>query len=139
MLTPSLAPEGTTMTLDPIEEMIGKPLEKMAPGQLARYVTYYQREANSISLTDPPTVRETSIFKALQSEYGKDRTAALFRHIFLKEGGRMEITKGQREYVAHRHFTTAMRWWTEKIDVELQSKGKAKESVASRFTFASEL
>ena len=125
--------------LDPIEEMIGKPLEKMAPGQLARYVTYYQREANGIELTDPPTVRETSIFKSLQKEYGKDRTAALFRHIFLKEGGRMEVTRGQQEYIAHRHFSTVMRWWTEKIDVSLQATQTRKESVSSRFVFATEL
>lgn len=128
-----------TTELDPIEGMIGKRLEEMKPGQLARYVTYYQREANDIKLTDPPTVREVSIFKALQTEYGKERTAALFRHIFLKEGGRMEITKGQHEYVAHRHFTTAMRWWTEKIDVSLQATETRKESVSSRFTFATEL
>lgn len=125
--------------LDPVEKIIGKPLEQMAPGQLARYVTIYQKEANGISLTDPPTVREVSIFKALQREYGKERTAALLRHIFLKEGGRMEITRGQQEYVAHRHFTTAMRWWTEKIDVSLQATVTRKESVSSRFTFATEL
>ena len=125
--------------LDPVEKTIGKPLEQMAPGQLARYVTIYQKEANGISLTDPPTVREVSIFKALQREYGKERTAALLRHIFLKEGGRMEITRGQQEYIAHRHFTTAMRWWTEKIDVSLQATVTRKKSVSSRFTFATEL
>lgn len=125
--------------LDPIEAMIGKPLERMAPGQLARYVTYYQREANDIQLVDPPTVRETSIFSSLQREYGKDRTAALFRHIFLKEGGRMEVRKGEKEFISHRHFTTAMRWWTEKLDVAVQAKVQRKASVAERFTFSKEL
>lgn len=128
-----------TQELDPIEEMIGKPLERMAPGQLARYVTYYQREANGIQLVDPPTVRETSVFKSLQNEYGKERTAALIRHIFLNQGGRMEVRKGEKEYVSHRHFTTAMRWWTERIDVSLQAKSEKKASVEERFKFSKEL
>lgn len=125
--------------LDPIEEMIGKSLEQMAPAQLARYITYYQREANGIQLVDPPTVRETAIFKSLQNEYGKERTAALIRHVFLEEGGRMEVRKGEKEFISHRHFTTAMRWWTEKLDVAVQAKVQRKASVAERFTFSKEL
>lgn len=125
--------------LDPIEEMIGKPLEQMAPAQLARYITYYQREANGIQLTDPPTVRETSIFKSLQNEYGKERTAALLRYIFLQEGGRMEVRKGEKEYIAHRHFTTAMRWWTDKLDIALQVEAKDDTEDDTEFIFATEL
>lgn len=133
--------EGITMSeeLDPVEEVIGKPLERMAPGELARYVTIYQREANNIFLTDPPTIREVSVFKSFQKEYGKDRTAALFRHVFLKNGGRMEVRKGEKEYVAHRHFSTAMRWWTERIDVMLQARTEQKAKVSERFIFTSEL
>ena len=125
--------------LDPIEEMIGKSLERMAPGQLARYVTYYQREANGIQLVDPPTVRETAIFKSLQNEYGKERTAALIRHVFLEEGGRMEVRKGEKEYIAHRHFTTAMRWWTDKLDIALQVEAKDDTEDDTEFIFATEL
>ena len=125
--------------LDPIEEMIGKPLEQMAPAQLARYITYYQREANGIQLVDPPTVRETAIFKSLQNEYGKERTAALIRHVFLEEGGRMEVRKGEKEYIAHRHFTTAMRWWTDKLDIALQVEAKDDTEDDTEFIFATEL
>ena len=128
-----------TDELDTVEKMIGRPLEQMAPGQLARYVTYYQREANGIQLVDPPTVRETAVFKSLQNEYGKKRTAALIRHIFLNQGGRMEVRKGEKEYISHRHFTTAMRWWTERIDVSLQAKSEKKASVEERFKFSKEL
>lgn len=125
--------------LDPIEGMIGKPLEQMAPAQLARYITYYQREANGIQLVDPPTVRETAIFKSLQNEYGKERTAALIRHVFLEEGGRMEVRKGEKEHIAHRHFTTAMRWWTDKLDIALQVEAKDDTEDDTEFIFATEL
>ena len=138
---PLLTPEGIQMSieLDPIEEMIGKPLEQMAPAQLARYITYYQREANSIQLVDPPGVRETSTFKSLQGEYGKERTAALLRHIFLKEGGRLEVRKGEQEYISHRHFTTAMRWWTDKLDIALQVEANDDPEDDIEFVFATEL
>ena len=128
-----------TDELDPVEEMIGRPLEQMAPAQIARYISLYQREANDISLVDPPTHRETAIFKSLQREYGSDHVAALIRHIFLKNGGRMEVRKGEHEYIAHRHFTTAMRWWTDKLNIELQAKATQKSNVDEQFIFASEL
>lgn len=128
-----------TNELDPVEEMIGRPLEQMAPAQVARYISLYQREANSISLVDPPTHRETAIFKSLQREYGADHVAALIRHVFLKNGGRMEVRKGEYEYIAHRHFTTAMRWWTDRLNIELQAKVERKSKVSERFVFSKEL
>lgn len=128
-------------TLDPIEEMIGKPLEKMAPMQLARYITYYHREANGIQLVDPPGNAEVSTLKGFQKHYGPERAADILRFLFLVKGGTYEVF-GNTETIEHRHFTSGMRRWSNKIDIELQKKSQKsqpKKRTSERFVFAREL
>lgn len=127
-----------TKQLDPIEEMIGKSLERMRPGELARYITIYQREANGIQLVDPPRHIEVSTLKNFQKHYGPDRAAAIVRFLFLQEGGKYEVW-GERQFIEHHHFTSGMRRWSNKIDIALQVKANDKPEDDTEFIFATEL
>lgn len=126
--------------LDPVEDLIGKPLEQMAPGQLARYITIYQLEANGIQLVDPPGHAEVSALKAFQKHYGPDRAANIIRFLFLRHGGTYDVW-GTDDLIEHRHFTSGMRRWTNKIDIDLQKKAwvAQHEDEDDDLVFATEL
>lgn len=125
------------MSLDPIEEELGAPLEEMKPHQLVKYVKTYQKEVNGIELSGSPQ-GDLSTMKAFQRDYGKERAAAIIRDLFLKGEGKAKVTK-QEEILTVRHFSTGLRWWTDKVDHRLQSATKADFEVDDEFTFATEL
>ena len=114
-------------TLDPIEEMIGMPLEKMRGGHLARYITYYHLEANGIHLVDPPGQIEVSALNGFKRHYGADRSAAIFRFLFLEKGGTYDVW-GETQTIEHRHFQSNMRRWMNKIDIELQKRSLVRQA-----------
>lgn len=125
------------MTKDPIEEGMGKALEEMKPHELVRYITNFQQEINGLQLPSAPQA-DLSVMKTFQRDYGPERAAAVLRFLFSKNGGKYEVVR-DREVITHRHFSKGLRWWTDKIDLTLQTSAQAEKEVATDFTFAEDL
>ena len=123
--------------LDIIEEKMGKPLEKMKPHELVKYVTNFQQEVNGLQLPSAPHA-DLSVMKTFQKDYGAERAAAVLRFLFSKQGGKYEVGL-DKEAITPRHFSRGLRWFTDKIDLTLQQAGKAEEEVADEFIFAEDL
>ena len=125
------------MTLDPIEEELGKRLEEMKPHELVRYIHIHQKEVHEVELASSPQA-DLATMKAFQRDYGPERAGAILRDLFIKGGGKAKVTR-EEELLTVRHFSKGLRWWTDKVDIRLQSAGKADRDVATEFTFAEDL
>lgn len=125
------------MSLDPIEEKIGKALEKMKPHELAKYVNTYQKEVNGIELSGNPQA-DFATMKAFQRDYGPEKAAAIIRDLFLRGEGRAKVSR-REEMVTVRHFAKGLRWWTDKVDIRLQEATRADREVEEEFIFAEDL
>lgn len=123
--------------LDAIEEKMGKPLEKMKPHELVKYITTFHQEVNGLQLPSAPHA-DLSVMKTFQNDYGKERAAAVLRFLFSGQGGKYEVVR-EREVITHRHFSRGLRWWLDKVDLKLQQADKSEKEVADEFIFAEEL
>lgn len=125
------------MSLDPIEEELGKRLEDMKPHELVRYIAIHQKEVHEVELSGSPQA-DLATMRAFQRDYGPERAGAILRDLFLKGGGKAKVAR-QEELLTVRHFSKGLRWWTDKVDIRLQTANKAEREVATEFTFAEDL
>lgn len=127
-----------TSSWDSRELDIGKPLERMSPRDLLRYIVLSQDEINGIKLSGSGS-KGVATMKRFQNQYGPERAAAIMRHLFVKERGRYEVGKNGIEHITQNHFTEPLSWFTDKVDVKAQAKDSRRKGMASEFIFATEL
>lgn len=127
-----------TSSWDSRELAIGKPLERMSPRDLLRYIVLSQDEINGIKLSGSGS-KGAATMKRFQNQYGPERAAAIMRHLFVKERGRYEVGKNGIEHITQNHFTEPLSWFTDKVDVKAQAKDRRRKGMASEFIFATEL
>lgn len=114
-----------------------KPLEQMNPAELLGYIETFQREVNEIQLS-PGGAQGVATLRRFQNDYGAQRAAAIIRELFVENQGHYKVNKDV-ETITHRHFSTNLRWFTDKIDINLQSRAKSEADVEREFIFASSL
>ena len=99
--------------IDPVEEIIGKPVQEMNEAELLQYLTTYVSALYDLDMK-LDGLKERSIFKGLKSLYGPQAGLivkwAMFRH---------EGKKGE-EILSPFDFTRGMKWYTDKLYTELQ-------------------
>ncbi|WP_157076983.1 hypothetical protein [Dietzia papillomatosis] len=130
-------PEGSGIVLTDDPAHSGKSLERMSPEELLDYIETFQREINGIEVS-PGGPQGVATMRRFQADYGPQRAAAIIRELFEKNQGRCKVAK-EVENITHRHFSINLRWFTDKIDVNLQAKSKAEVDVERDYIFASEL
>ena len=115
---------------------VSKPLEKMSPKELLDYMETFHWEVNNIHQDGGQA--GISTMRAFQRRYGNERAAAIIRELFVNGGGRYKVGR-EVEVISYRHFSKGLGWFTDKVDLDLQSKAQREVEVERDFTFASEL
>lgn len=114
---------------DSREREIGKPLEQMSPSNFLRYIVLSQEELNGIKLSDSGS-RGVATMRKFQSHYGPERAAGIVRYLFINERGRTVVGSNGPEHITQHHFSEALRWFTDKVDLKAQSKSRVSTSVS---------
>lgn len=111
---------------DPIEEIIGKPLDKMDAGELVKYInTFYEHSEGDRPVGNPDTQREH--LEWALSTYGSAKMAKMFRHIYLTHAGRVTVGwKGDKERIVPGHFRKEMSWFHEYLDEQIANANEVK-------------
>lgn len=111
--------------LDPIERLVGKPVEDMTGGELAVYMKLYLENMYGIHVVYDQVI-DRKIMESLQKRYGRDIAGRIVQHVMLRRGGK----KGDG-YVTSSCFSTGMKWWTDDVYQELQAREQRERQQAA--------
>ena len=116
---------------DPIERKMGKRVVDMVGSELAAYVKEYLGAYGMHLPTD--TLIDRKIMEAFRKRYGPENAGKIVQHVMLKHGGK----KGE-EYITMSCFSKGMKWWTDKMWLEVQEAKQREEAMAVTEADASE-
>jgi hypothetical protein len=98
---------------DPVEEYLGKRVEKMTPDELVTYVKTYLRASYDLVLPVDGK-KERAVFQGLHRVYGRETAGRIVKWVFWKYEGRY-----QSRHVGFFDFTKGMRWFTDRMFSEM--------------------
>ncbi|AEQ21063.1 conserved hypothetical protein [Rhodococcus phage E3] len=112
--------------MDPVEQMIGKPVTKMTGDELISYIKTYMQAMHGVDL-GIDGVKERSVMTALRRIY-KDDAGRIVKWVMTKRSGRDQ----KDELVTYFSFQRADKWWLDKIHIEMQvHQNRSRELAAA--------
>lgn len=99
---------------DPIEKFMGLQVEEMTPAELAAYVKTYLLHRYDIELPMDGVI-ERKTFEAFKRRYPDGKAGRIVQWVMMHHHGRRD-----GEYVSSSLFSAKMKWWTDKMFMELQ-------------------
>ncbi len=117
--------------LDPAELTLGKPVTAMTDTELVSYLKVAIKQAQDIDLVVKGNP-ERAIMANLKSLYGQ-RAGLIVKWAIWHHGG-----KFRDDLISHRSFTKGRKWFTDKLDWEMQDyvKRQALQEIENRTAMA---
>lgn len=109
------------VSLDAIEQSMGKPVTAMNPMELVTYVKMWIKAVYEVDLPVSAN-RERYIFSGLKRTYGNEAAGRIVKWPFWKYDG-----KRNNEYVTYSSFSKGMKWLTDIWFLEMQEQVKKEE------------
>lgn len=109
-------------TNDPIEQLMGKSVEKMVAAELVTYMKTYLNERYEIDLPVEGIV-ERKTLESFQRRYGQAKAGRIVQWVMLRRGGRKDGA-----YITPSAFCLAMKWWTDQVYLEIQQEQQREEN-----------